>query len=334
MKTKICSIISIVFLSGCTQELPFIELFEDNGSASYSIVENSPDFIMRHPVRMIKVENLFIMADFKGDMIFTVFNHETGNSYRFGNRGRGPDDFNDGYGLQYLTDTTFFIFDRILQRVSFFNVNKDNILCYRKASIPLILNITPYNDSIFITNGNPPFEGNYGVLNLNNSEIKSFIDYPSGLHDDLPDFIRCRIYYSHIVNKPGTNRFVAFKNSHHIIDILDYREMKLELIERKIFHHRKWETTGRGPIPVDKNPLYVFTAPKITGSDNRIFVCYQNPEINEEDNWQILTFDWNGNPLSKYSIPFAPYVITSVNDSTIYSMALIGDAYRLVKMDM
>jgi hypothetical protein len=334
MKTKIWSLILIIFLSGCNQKSPFIELFEDKGSACYSIVKNSPDFIIRHPLRMIKVGSLFIISDFSGDQIFTVFNIYTGNTYRFGNRGRGPDNFNDGYGLLSFTDTTFFIFDRVLQRISFFNVKKDILLCYKKFSIPLVLNVTPYNDSTFITNGNPPFKGNYGVLDLNNSKIKSYIDYPSGLHDDLPDFIRSRIYYSHIVNKPGTSRFVSFKNSHHIIDILDYEEMKLKLAERKIFHHRKWETAGRGVNPSDKNRRNIFTAPRITGSDNRIFACYQDPKIDEGDDWHILTFDWNGNPLGRYSIPFDPYVITSVDDSTLYSLSLIGKEYRLVKIDI
>ena len=333
MKTKFWSITLVIFLSGCNQELPFLKLFEDKGSVSYSIVKNSPDFIMRHPVRMIKVGSLFIISDFSGDQIFTVFNIDTGDTYRFGNRGRGPDDFTDGYGLQSFSDTTFFIFDRVLRRISFFKVQKDKISCYKKLSIPLVLNVTPYNDSIFITNGNPPFEGNYGVLDLNNSMVESYIDYPSGLHDDLPDFIRSRIYFSHIENKPNTNRFVAFKNSHHIIDILDYMKMELKLAERKIFHHRKWEAAGRGANPSDNNRRYIFTAPRITSSDNRIFACYQNPQIDEGDDWHILTFDWNGNPLGRYSIPFDPYVITSVDDSTIYSVALVDEEFRLMKID-
>ena len=37
--------------------------------------------------------------------------------------------------------------------------------------------------------------------------------------------------------------------------------------------------------------------------------------------------------LNKYIIPFDPYVITSVDDSTIYSVALIGEEYRLVEID-
>jgi len=281
-------------------------------------------------VRILKIENLFIISDFKGEKIFSVVN-ESGNSFQFGNRGRGPNEFIDGYGLAPLTDTTFVIFDRMLKRDSFFKVENDTVFCYKKSNIPAINNIFPYNDSIFVTNGNAPFNKNYGIVDLSLDTAYSFIDYPSKLSNKLPEQARQRTYYSHIVKKPNSNRFVAFKASHYIIDIMELNNKKLELVERKIFSHHDWKMSKNIPVPGVRGTLNCFTA-KIAGSDNKIFACYKVQKGNKS-NWSILTFDWNGNPKNKYDIPFTPFAITSINDSMVYCIALIGEEYKLIKIN-
>lgn len=318
---------------GCKKkEVPFIDYFTDKGEVTYSVIKNLPDLIMYYPIRMLMFRNMLIVADYKGNKIFTVFNLKSGNGFQFGNQGRGPNDFIDGYGLAPLTDTTFVVFDRMVKKVSFFEVKNDTVFCYKKSDIPAINNIFPFNDSIFVTNGNYPFDKNYGVVDLSKDTLYSCIDYPSISKDKLSAQAKQRAYYSHIVRKPNSNRYVAFKASHYIIDVMDLEGTNLRLLERKTFVLNKWEMSKNIPVPGVRGTLNRFTA-MLAGTNNQIYACYKIQEANKEQ-WSILSFDWDGNPKNRFEIPFIPYTITSVNDSTLYCIALIGEEYKLVKIDI
>lgn len=331
MKKKCLAIILISIFFGCKKEIPFIDNFNDKGNATFVVIDSIPEFVLYHPIRLLKVQNSFIISDYKGEKIFTVL-HKSGNNFQFGNRGRGPNEFIDGYGLAPLTDTTFVVFDRMLKKVSFFEVNQDTVLCYRRKDIPAINNVFPFNDSIFVTNGNAPFEKNYGVLDISKNTVYSYIDYPKISKGKLPGQAKQRAYYSHIVRKPNSNRYVAFKASHYIIDIMDLKGTRLKLRERKTFAHNSWEMSRNVPVPGVRGSLNRISA-KIAGSDNGIFVCYKIQE-NNKSQWSILTFDWEGNPKNRYNIPFIPYAIASSVDSRLYCIALIGEEYKLIKIDI
>ncbi|MCK9413570.1 MAG: BF3164 family lipoprotein [Prolixibacteraceae bacterium] len=334
MRIKYFVILLILSLVGCKKkEVPFIDNFSDKGKVPYSVIENLPNFIMYYPIRMLMIKNMLIVADYKGNKIFTLFNLESGKSFQFGNQGHGPNDFIDGYGLAPLTDTSFVVFDRMVKKVSFFRVENDTVFCYKKSNIPAINNVFPFNDSIFVTNGNYPFDKNFGVVDLSKDTLYSCIDYPSITKDKLSAQAKQRAYYSHIVRKPNSNRFVAFKASHHIIDVMDLTNNELKLIERRIFIHNEWKMSRNIPVPSVRGTLNRFTA-MLAGSDNRIFACYKIKDEDNKSQWSILTFDWDGNPQNRYDIPFIPYAFTSTNDSTLYSIALIGKEYKLVKIDM
>ncbi|MGV8096507.1 MAG: BF3164 family lipoprotein [Mangrovibacterium sp.] len=323
----------ILLFFGCKKrEIPFIENFNDKGNAVFTEIDNIPELVLYYPIRLLKIQNSFIISDYKGEKVFTVVN-ESGKSFQFGNRGRGPNEFIDGYGLALLTDTSFVIFDRMLKMVSFFEVKNDTVFCYnRKTKIPAINNVFPYNDSIFVTNGSVPFAKNYGVLDLSKNVAYSYIDYPKISKGKLSEQAKQRAYYSHIVRKPNSNRFVAFKASHYIIDVMDLEGTKLKLRERKIFAHNKWEMSKNIPVPGVRGTLNRITA-KIAGSDSAIFVCYKIQE-NNRSQWCILTFDWGGNPKNRYNIPFVPYAIASGDNSTLYCITLMGEKYELVKIDI
>jgi len=331
MKKSYLAVILALLLLSCKNESPFIDNFDEKGNAAFTVIDSFPELLLYHPIRLLKVQNSFIISDYKGEKIFTLI-HESGNSFQFGNRGRGPNEFIDGYGLAPLTDTTFVIFDRMLKRVSFFQVKNDTVFCYQKAKIPAINNVFPFNDSIFVTNGNAPFEKNYGVLDLCKNTAYSYVDYPKISKENLSERAKQRAYYSHIVRKPNSNRYVAFKASHYIIDVMDLEGTKLKLRERKTFAHNEWEISKNMPVPGVRGTLNRITA-KMAGSENRIFVCYEIKRRNKSQ-WCILTFDWEGSPLDRYNIPFMPYAVTGKNDSTFYCIALIGEDYKLVEIDI
>lgn len=319
-------------LTSCNKkETPFIDLFQVNNNLEYKLIEDIPDVFLYHPIRKIIVNEFVIIADFKTKKIFHVINLKNKDYFQFGNKGRGPNEFTDGYGLTNLSDTSFVIFDRMKDKISFFSISKDSIEMYHEVKVPRVNNIIPYSENLFITNGNFPFKKNYGIIDLAQDTISSYINYPS-----LKNFHfegNARKYYTHLVHKPSSSRFVGIKASHFIFDILEINSKKqLTMVNRKIYKDFEWEMNSNRPIPLTNN-INIFKARLISASKNRIFTCFQNNSNNKKD-WLLLTLDWDGNPIDKYTIPFIPYTITSVNDSTIYSIGLYDSDYKLYKINL
>lgn len=330
MKKKYILILITTLIFGCKEEITFIDNFNDKGNVSFTVTNSFSELSLHHPIRLLKIKDYFIISDYKGEKIFTAI-HNSGNSFQFGFRGRGPNEFIDGYGLAPLTDTTFVVFDRTLKKVSYFTANQDTILFNNRTNVPAINNVFPFNDSIFVTNGNPPFEKNYGVLDLSDNTAYSYIDYPKTSKGKLTEQAKQRAYYSHIVRKPNSTRYVAFKASHYIVDVLDLEGIKLKLQERKTFALNEWEMSKNITVPGVRGPSNRITA-KIAGSGDKIFVCYKIQK-SKKPQWNILTFDWDGNPLNKYSIPFTPYAITC-SDSELYCIAFFDEKYKLLTINI
>lgn len=329
MKKLVRLLFVCFFIIGCSKnEVPFVDLFQDNANLEFYLIDNAPDLMIHYPIRKLIVQDLIIVSDFKTDKIFHVINIKSGHYFQFGDRGRGPNEFTDGYGLASFTDTSFIVFDRMKEKISFFYVINDSIEIYQEIEVPRVNNVVPFSESLFVTNGIFPFEKNYGVIDVKQNKTYSYIDYP--MHDD--SFLgNQRKYYTHLVRKPSSKRLIGIKASHYMVDVLNLNDDEhLSLIDRKIYGHFEWEMNNGIPVPRDGN-RNMFTAPGITGSDEKVFVCYQ---INNGDNqnWVLLTFDWDGNPLEKYPIPFTPYSVTSIDDSTLYFTGLFDEDYKLCKV--
>lgn len=321
---------SFLIFTNCEKKAtPFIDLFQENMNFEYEMIENLPEVFLYHPIRKIVVKDFIIIADFKTKKIFHVINKKTGDYFQFGDKGRGPHEFTDGYGLTNLSDTSFIVFDRMKEKVSFFSVIKESIEMYHEINVPNVNNIIPYSETLFITNGNFHFEKNYGVIDIDQNKVSDYIDYPEGDGNSIRE--NSRKYHTHLVRKPLSSRFIGIKSRHYMFDIIEINDEKeLNLIERKIYEDFKWEKSDTSPLPTNR-PLNIFAASKISVSNERIFVCYQ---ANAEKEWFLLTFDWDGNPLDKYIIPFTPYTITSTNDSTLYSVGVFEDDYKLCKISL
>lgn len=320
-----------LLIFGCNTDEVFLSHFTDEGILSYSLVEELPDFVNAYPLRMIKSGNVYIISFYKGDKVFAYIDIESRKGFQFGVRGRGPGEFNDGYGLASLSDSTFIVYDRVLKKVSYFKLENDTVHNYYETNVPAIYNVYPYNDSVFVTNGNIPFDKNYGVLDVSNKTTYSYIDFPP-TNAETPKPFQLRAYYSHLVRRPNSNTYMSFKSSHHIIDILRLDNLTLHLEDRKIFYQYDWEYSNNIPVPSVSGTLHLFTA-RIAGSENHVFACYQIPN-DETSKWCLLSFDWKGNPCKRYSIPFKPYTLVCANDTTVYTIGINSEKYNLIEFNI
>ena len=181
------------------------------------------------------------------------------------------------------------------------------------------------NDSIYFVTGTGNLEKNYALYNRNSKMLRPFISYPKGVNDNLTLNGKSRIYYSHIVRHPGMKKYMAFKDKHHIIDILEIKNDSLILVKRNIFTHFKWKMVSGVYRPSEKGtPNRVFTS-KLVGLSKYVCALYK-----QDHSEFILTFDWDGNPLNSYKLPCHLLNFTGDDSLNFYGIALIGENYILI----
>jgi len=233
-----------------------------------------------------------------------------------------------------LSDSSFIIGDRGHGNISYFRITSDGINKYREVSVPLVYNVFPYDEDIIVTNGQEPFEKNYGVLDLRAGTVSSYIDFPVQESDEeLPEAFKGRMNYNHIIRKPNSNRFVSFRASQFLIDVMDFNAKELLLVRRTKYEEYQWDEMEENSNSPNTAYLNSLTGGRIAGSSSNIFICYQN-ESQEDSTWNLLTFNWNGEPESRYKLPFAPYCISATPDGKLYCIATIEMEYRIVQLKL
>ena len=332
MKRSI-SILSIVILTGCNSDKLSVASFNDRGSVGFSIISHIPPLILKYPIRMIVLGNHIIVADYQRDTLFNDINGK-GELSRFGVQGRGPGEFLDGYGLAFLSDSSFIIGDQGHRKITFYKILDENITKYREVDVPWVNNVFPYDEDIIVTNGQEPFDKNYGVLDLSLGKAYSYIDFPATVSNDkIPERLKRSMNYNHIVRKPGSNRFVSFRASQFLVDIMDLNANELVLMRRLKYDQYQWDEKGVNSEPPNTPYLNSLSGGRITGSSSRIFICYANGS-QEERSWNLLTFNWEGEPENRYRLPFVPYCIFSTPDGMLYCLATIEMEYRIVILNL
>ena len=184
------------------------------------------------------------------------------------------------------------------------------------------------NDSLFFVTATGNLKKNYGIYNINNDEIIPYIEYPQGVNDHLSEAGKSRIYYSHILRKPGTVIFAAFKDKHHMVDILEIKNDSLVLVKRRTFSHFKWFFKNKICKPIDKDaPRRVFTS-KLLALPNYMCALYKVGTLN-----YILVFDWLGTPLYSFELPCHLLGFTG-DENFLYGIAAIGEKYHLIRFSL
>lgn len=212
-------------------------------------VLDSTDLVVDFIPSMVKMKDKIIYSQFTGDTIFSSIDLIHYKKNNFGKRGRGNNEFTEGYGLEKINDSILFIFDRTLAKLMFLQLSNDTIIFL--PSYPtnhFMLDVHYGNDSIYFVTGTGNLEKNYALYNRNSKMLRPFISYPKGVNDNLTLNGKSRIYYSHIVRHPGMKKYMAFKDKHHIIDILEIKNDSLILVKRNIFTHFKWKIDRKSVV--------------------------------------------------------------------------------------
>lgn len=303
--------------------------FKDMGEVKYTIIDTA-DILVDYIPRMLKMGHYLVYSKHADDTLFSAINLETNKTINFGVRGRGPREFIDGYGLKKKDDSTMFVFDRVLQRISFLKLKSDSVVFLHSINIKgTLFDLSPFNDSISIANGGGDYKKNYLVYNMNNCKSTGFIDYPGSCNNDIKDRGKHHIYYSFMIKHPSKNIYAAFKDKQPILDIMGVENDSLFLIKRNMFGHYKWDTKKGTLLPERTDIPYRFFSAKLVATPEHLCALYREKPI-----YYFLVFDWNGKPLYRYTSPYT--VVSFVGDtfSQLYAIVSMNEKYHLVQFSL
>ena len=91
-------------------------------------VLDSTDLVVDFIPSMVKMKDKIIYSQFTGDTIFSSIDLIHYKKNNFGKRGRGNNEFTEGYGLEKINDSILFIFDRTLAKLMFLQLSNDTII--------------------------------------------------------------------------------------------------------------------------------------------------------------------------------------------------------------
>ena len=326
-------LLSMCILGGCEKEKSHtvLELFSESQSLS-----PKKDFYVNEDSIAI-IEGLscdgknLIVNDYHSGCCYTLFDKKSGEYIAgFGTIGQGPAELpSPCYG--YLTESGFTVFDdqtRIVMKYSLDSLRnsrkKDGSpvrLAQYKIPEAQISKLIAIDDTTLLCAGTYKSRYQYLLFNKNDSVLDYGVDVYNAADSAFQTYTRYLSNQGNLVMNPEKHTFAGSINFSSNIDFFEIVNNKIELIkslrlgdpinkpvnEEGIYYVDLTENTQTGYIDLSATSKYVYAL----YSDKKM---YENNRKSDT----VLVFDWDGNPIKKYSLDTDAYYIAV--DSTQQSL--------------
>ena len=319
----------IVFTSSCSLEKEnFIDTLDNLGYLNAEIITDS--LLYGKSTCIKKIGDNLLISLFKGDYVFALYNLKDHTCSYHIRRGKGPGELLHGYFIQKINDSTVLSHNPEVGQISEYRILESTVKWINTQSFRQpFQTIIPIDDSLFLCSANSTKGLMYGTINLQTNSMNTAIEYPHGLNDDLSNRQKASVYRTMLYKHPSKNRIVSIYQKHIIFDFLSYSGSKFKLENRVEIRHFEWSASGNSrPLPSSlETPFSVFSNKNFVTED-KIYLYFEmtNPESGEE--YWILAFDWEGNRIGKYRLPFRIDELT-YDEKNIYAVALIDNYYEI-----
>ena len=309
-------LLSMCILGGCEKEKSHtvLELF----SESQSLSQKKDFYVNEDSIAIIEGlscdgKNL-IVNDYHSGCCYTLFDKKSGEYIaRFGTIGQGPAELpSPCYG--YLTESGFTVFDdqtRIVMKYSLDSLRnsrkKDGSpvrLAQYKIPEAQISKLIAIDDTTFLCAGTYKSRYQYLLFNKNDSVLDYGVDVYNAADSAFQTYTRYLSNQGNLVMNPEKHTFAGSINFSSNIDFFEIVNNKIELIkslrlgdpinkpvnEEGIYYVDLTENTQTGYIDLSATSKYVYAL----YSDKKM---YENNRKSDT----VLVFDWDGNPIKKYS---------------------------------
>jgi hypothetical protein len=220
---------------------------------------------------------------------------------------------------------------KIGQQFTTNNCNFDTTLCYGYINQRLT-SISQLNDSIFITSGFFS-DGRIGILNSRTQLFKTYFNYPDSNEVKLDNIApKAMVFQGRYTCHPNGMRF-AWTNVGDIFEIFDYKDGEITRVKSYYGNMPKYRS-GDGGYLFLREHNRGFISDSKTGK--YIYLLYSTKTLGERIYTAdcLLVFDWNGNPIRRYTLDVPIRGIFTNDDKTLYAIAEIGDDTQVVTFNM
>ena len=251
---------------------------------------------------------------------------------RWGKIGEGPDEFID-FGSGFFIQDSCMMFSTFAKKEINYVPIKD-ILNYnvpiniRKEKFPYNVNFRPRKicpvGDVKIAVGSFE-EGLLGVFDTKKERMDTYSDYPFS-YDEIQGIYKGSVFQSLVASNGGKDKFVISILASDIFKIFEISGTEIHERYTSSFKHIPpiWEKGGRYTIDYKKSIAGLM---KMAASEKYICFTYSNQNYEEASRLEkvsneVLCFDWTGEKIKKYILPFSISSI-GMDNNYIYGIRYI-----------
>ncbi len=274
--------------------------------------------------------NILITKHMLDEYQFSFIDTDNGNlRSRWGCVGDAPDEFIDfGSGFTISDSQLVFLCNakKEINYASLYDIlQKNDTINVKKESYPYTVDFRPVD--LNILNGNKIAigsfkEGRFGVLDSTNSIINTFGDYPFH-YDEVNGVFRGMAFQSKIKSNANLNKFVIVTLASDIFEIYQLSDTTISKTYVSPFNHIPTICKKGRYYDVDYNKSIAGLMKMSVSKDYICFLfsslSYNEARKNEKKSDEILCFNWNGEKVKKYILPF-PINNFCIDNNYIYGV--------------
>jgi hypothetical protein len=313
----------------CTNDKK-LPVFEKEEIASFSPVPNSP--FMGLPVGVIPFNDQLIISDFQMDTMITVFDlRDNKVTAQVAPKGLGPNESQPPLTIFMLNDTLF-AYEMTQFKLSYYTfedgieINEKKNLLFRTPT--QVFKLTAIDKDHYLAFGTFD-KGRYAILNEKGEVVSEFGEYPNFLagEKDRPNDAKAMFHGVLFASNKKVKKVAA--SSPYVLDIIDLSN-EIHVSKRVFLAPYDYTFSSGNVLWAKKTKDTPPGAIGVTVTENFIYVLVAKTTKTKE----IWVFDWEGNAVKKVTIHGNIRMITAVDDSLLYAIALIEEDYAIVRIEM
>lgn len=269
-----------------------------------------PNLHIGNPGDAISMDSLLIISDMADEKFLHIIDIKNKKSIgKFGRRGRGPGELITPSSLQRVDEKNISLYDPNLKKLFIYNIDS---LIEEEDYLPhemIDFKDKGYkNTKVYLLNGSSLFlsiglfdDGRYALFDSDGGLIQKKFSFPDDNlkmeSEHLP-----WVYQGNIVIKASYDKFVFNTFDGGILEICEIKNNDLiKIKDIHAFFPRYSASSGEVRMDKDNKRGFIHTS---TG-ENKIFALYSGKSFEEYGRSffpgeNILSFDWNGTPLTHY----------------------------------
>lgn len=306
----------------------------------YSLAgEDLPWINLLSPIKMVVSDSLLIIEDNSSPYFFYIFNLKTQKLLsKFGGRGKGPGEFTDfpifrGQITKNAEGTWIVYYHNGFNTLYSYRIEDalQNILPFRVLEYPLPKSYS-FPRSMILLKGNTIFgtlmepEINlfaYELPSKTFTKLTGHTDNPE--HPSHPD-LRTTIDMENLISKPDESGFFGYFQYQKRIHIYDQNaKLMHDLVDMNDYNWPDFSLSDEIP----DSTMVCFVSGFATNSLIYALNFNSSSGRDETGKSEIWVFDWNGNPVTKYTLDALTYVFAiDEENELIYSHPVDSDYIR------